>query len=40
MIFRTLADRSARQERDTLMVLRELIDQASREIDVFERPRE
>ena len=38
--FSYLADRSARQERDALIALRELIDEASREIDVFERARE
>jgi hypothetical protein len=38
-IFTTwLAGRSARQDRDTLIALRELIDEASREIDVFKRP--
>jgi hypothetical protein len=30
----------ARQERDKLIGRRELIDEASREIDVFKRPRE
>jgi hypothetical protein len=37
---RDLAGRLARQERDMLIGRRELIDEASREIDVFERPRE
>jgi hypothetical protein len=37
---RNLAGRLARQERDKLIARRELIDEASREIDVFERSRE
>jgi hypothetical protein len=37
---RNLAGRLAGQERDKLIVRRELIDEASREIDAFERPRE
>jgi hypothetical protein len=38
--FRNLADRSARQGRDMLIALRELIDEAGREIDLFELSRE
>jgi hypothetical protein len=37
---RNLVGRSAGRERDKLIARRELIDEASREIDVFERPRE